>query len=441
MSRRLEDFDEFCDPDNPRIIQYQEVLDAADRLQGHGLNTPCLASHYQKELTMSLFYKLELLQRTGSFKERGSLNALQLLPLDKKKLGVVCASVGNDAVGLCYHASKMNPNVPVIVVLPVSVPIYKVQQCHNYGAKVVIQGTNLMESQRYARAIARDKGLTYINCRDHPHVLAGYGTIALEILEQVPFVDAIIVPVGSGGLAAAVCSVVKHLKPNCLVYGVQPESMPVLFKSLENEEPATLPMASTLGDAVAVPNVGVNAFANLQPHLNKMLLVNEDWIARSILYFMEKERFIVEGAAATTFAAILGNLVPELKLKHVVCILSGGNVDNILLSRCFDRGMAAEGRLVKFRVYVNDSSKSKAQLLKLLSNGGYNIISEFQDSIWVQDEIYTVEIKLTVQTRGLEHALELKRMMEKAYPCSAVFETEPFNDKRTCPCYVQKCST
>ncbi|KAL0819572.1 hypothetical protein ABMA28_007663 [Loxostege sticticalis] len=439
MSRRNEDFDEYCDPENPRPIKYADVMDAANRLKPHILNAPCVPSNQQREFVMNLYYKCENLQKSGSFKERGSLNALQLLPLDKKKLGVVVASIGNDGAGLCCHASKMG--IPVIVVMPSSTPISKLQKCLSLGAKVVVQGGNLMEAQRYARAIARDKGLTYINGRDHPHVLAGYGTLALEIVEQVPNVDAVLVPVGSGGLASAICAMIKAIKPACLVYGVQPEVMPTFFKSLENGDPVIIPVTQTLADAITTPNVGVNSFSNAQQLLDKMLLVKEDWIARSILHLVEKERYVVEGAGACPLAAIIGNLVPELKLKNVVCILSGGNIDQITLTRCIERGLSAEGRLVKFGVGIQNTLAANTQLLKLLSNGGYNVVRQFRDNWWTEDETYHVEVKLVCETTGMDHALELKRIIERAYPCTSVFETEPFNDKRTCPCYVRKSIT
>ncbi|RVE50059.1 hypothetical protein evm_005265 [Chilo suppressalis] len=436
MARRNEDFDEFCDPENPKTINQSDIQDAANRLKPYILKTPCVPSHYQRDFVMNLYYKLETVQTTGSFKDRGALNALQLLPLDKKKLGVVVASLGNEAAAICYHAAKMN--VPVIVVMPHAVPLAKMQKCSSLGAKVVVQGTNLMESQIYARAIARDKGLTFINGRDHPHVLSGYGTLALEILDQVPNVDAVILPVGTGGLAAAVASVIKNHKPNCLVYGVQPESVPTFFKSLENNDPVVTLLQTTIADAIATPNVGVNSFENAHQLLDKMLLVKEDWIARAILHLIEKERYVVEGAGACPLAAIIGNLVPELKINNVVCVLSGGNIDQITLGRCIDRGMAAEGRLVQFRVGINNSISASTQLLKLLANGGYNVVRQFRDKWWMEDESYNIEVKLVCETKGMEHALELKRIIERAYPGTSGFETKPFNDKRTCPCYVRK---
>ncbi|CAK1550493.1 unnamed protein product [Leptosia nina] len=435
--RNYEDFDEFCDPDNPVTITYDDAVNALHRIRKYMPETPYVISHKQKDFAMNIYYKLETVQRTGSFKERGALNALEVLPLDKKKIGIVVASLGNQAMGLCYYGHKLG--IPVTVVMPINVPINKLQQCHNLGAKVVVQGGNLTESQRFARAIAREKGLTYINGRDHPDILAGYGTIALEILEQLPIVDAVLVPVGSGGLVAAVAAVIKHVKPDCLVYGVQSEKIPTFFKSLEMGERTNLPWQSSTADSIAMPSIGVNAFHTVKPLLDKMLLVNEDWITRSVLHLVELERLVVEGAAACTLAAILGNLVPEFKNKNVVCILSGGNIDAVLMSRCLDRGLAAEGRLVKFKVSIKDTASEFERLFRYMGNAGFNVKRLFQDRVWVENEIYRVEVKLVCEARHLEHALELKRLMEREYGTAAIFETEPFNEKYTCPCYVRKC--
>ncbi|XP_026494237.1 L-threonine ammonia-lyase-like [Vanessa tameamea] len=434
MSRRHEDFDELCDPDNPQIIKYEDVLEASKRIKNFIKPTPCTPSHFQRESGINIFYKLETIQKTGSFKERGAINALTLLPKDNQKIGVVVASLGNHAMGICYYGQKLG--IPVTVIMPTCVAAIKLQLCQNLGAKVIVQGSNLVDAQKYGRGYAKDKGISYIK-RDYPNILCGYGTVALEILDQMPNMDAIIVPVGSGGLVAAVASVVKHVKPECLVYGVQSERLPTFYKSLEAGEPITLPYEPSIAEAIAMPYVGVNAFRNAQNLLDKMLLVKEDWIARAILHLVENERFVVEGAGASPLAAILGNLVPELKTKNVVCILSGGNIDAVLLGRSLDRGLAAEGRLIKFKVLIKDFASAYEQFMLLLAQGGYNLIRQFQDRIWVENEIYRVEIKAVCETRGLSHALELKRIVERAYPNACSFETEPFNDDRTCPCHAK----
>ncbi|XP_023934766.1 L-threonine ammonia-lyase [Bicyclus anynana] len=436
MSRRQVDFDEFCDPENPKIIKYEDIVEATKRVRKYIAPTPIITSHYQRETGIKIFYKLEMVQPTGSFKERGAINALELLPRDKQKVGVVVASLGNQAIGICYYGQKLG--IPVTVVMPVSVPIAKLQQCHNLGAKVVVQGKGLVEAQKYARILSREKGLTYINGRDYPNIITGYGSIAIEILEQLPNVDAIMVPVGTGGLLAAVVTVVKQIKPSCLVYGVQPEKIPTFFKSLQVGEPVTLEYNSSIAESIAMPYVGINAFANAQRHTDKMLLVNDDWIARAILHLVENERLVIEGAGACPLAAILGKLVPELKSKNVVCILTGGNIGAVLLGRCLDRGRAAEGRLIKFKVLVKDQATAIEQYMRLIASNGYNIIRQFCDRIWIENDISLVEVKLVCECRDLNHALELKRLLERVYANRCTFESEPFNEDRTCPCFAHK---
>ncbi|KAJ2953368.1 hypothetical protein O0L34_g958 [Tuta absoluta] len=438
MARKLEDFDEWCDPENPRAIKYEDVIEASREIKGLVKRVPLMESHRARKLSIYLSYKMESLQKTGSFKERGILYALMKLPTDKKKIGVVIASLGNEGIAASYYGAKLN--IPVQVVMSTTVPSSYHQKCHALGAKVVVQGVHLHETMRYARQIAKDKGLTYINGRDHPHVLTGYGTIALEILQEHPLVDAIILPVGTGGLASAIATVVKHDKPECLVYGVQPEAAPLFYKTLENEteDQVMVVNESTMADSINVTALGTNSYANVRPFLDKMLMVKEDWISSAMLHMFEIQRMVVEGAGACPLAAILGNLVPELKLKNVVAIITGGTVNPMYYSRCLERGLSTDGRLVKFRVNIEDRTKAQKALFNLLAANGYNILRQFQTHRWLQDEMYRLEVELVCVARNLEHALELKRIIERAYRCESVFENEPFNDKRVCPCYVYK---
>ncbi|XP_068618950.1 L-threonine ammonia-lyase-like [Battus philenor] len=435
-SRRHEDYDQNCDPENPKQLSFDNMVKARERGKQFISMTPCYPAQTRNEFAINFYYKLEFVLKTGSFKERGALNVLQSLHRDKKKTGVVLASLGNQAMGLCYYGRILN--IPVVVVMPINVALIKLQMCKSFGAKVILEGNDLQEAQKHARSIAREKGLVYINGRDHPEVLNGYGSIAMEILEQVPSVDAVIVPVGTGGLIAAIATVIKHSKPSCLVYGVQSEVMPTFYESLEHGEPVTKPMQNSLAESIAMPYVGVNSFFNAQPLIDKMIVVNEDLIARAVLYLVEKERFVVEGAAACTVAAIISSVVPELKTKNVVCILSGGNIDAVLLNRSLERGLAAEGRMVKFKVGIKADSEAMAQLCNLLAKGGYNLITQFMDHIWIDNDIHYVEAKMVCETRDLQHALELKRMIEDAYPTTSLFETEPLNKKHICPCYIRK---
>ncbi|XP_047994544.1 L-threonine ammonia-lyase-like isoform X2 [Leguminivora glycinivorella] len=394
MSKRIDNYDELSDPDNPQTIKFEDIQAALGRIRPYVPVTPIIPSHQSKAFTMNIIYKMESVLPSGSHKERGAVNALLKIPRDKRKGGLVIASLGNHAYSMSYHAARLN--IPVTALFPDSVPIQKLQKIHTLGTKVLVRGSQIVDTHKCARAMAKEKGLLFMNGRDHPDILAGLGTVGLEILEQVPNADAVLVPVGTGGLIGGIGTVIKRLKPNCLVYGIQSEVMPVFAKALEAGEPVTVPEVNTIADCLQVTRAGVNAFHNAKSVIDKMLLVKEDWIARAILALIEQERFVVEGAGACPLAAIIGHMVPELKTKTVVCLVTGGNIDTRFLARCIDRGLAAEGRLIKFRM------------------------------------------RIVVEGRNMEHSLELKRTLDRAYPGLTTFDTEPFNDKSMCPCYVAK---
>ncbi|XP_052756716.1 L-threonine ammonia-lyase-like, partial [Galleria mellonella] len=275
------------------------------------------------------------------------------------------------------------------------------------------------------------------NSSDHPNIIEGQGSIGIEIIEQVPAVDAIIVPCGGGSLLCGIAISIKHLKPDTEIYGVETDKNCSMVESLRKNERIKMNISSTIADEIAVPMVGVNTFYNIKGLVDKMIVVKEDWVARAIMHIVKEEKLVVEGAGSVTIAAIMAGLFPNLKGKKVVCVISGGNINTTILARALERGMAAEGRLVKFKVTVSDRPGANSQLLKLIANGGYNLVRQFRDNSWIEGDTYTIETKLVCETRNLKHALELKRIIERAYPGS-VFETEPFNDKRTCPCYVKK---
>ncbi|XP_026314684.1 uncharacterized protein LOC113226315 isoform X2 [Hyposmocoma kahamanoa] len=332
---------------------------------------------------------------------------------------------------------KICKDLEVIVVMPVDVPLSLREKITKLGATIILHGRNLNDVDTQARSVAHKNKLVYINSRDYVDILAGYGTIALEILQDIPLVDAVIVPVGTGGLAAAIAVVIKHKKKNCLIYGVQPEEARAFFTASKSEDAArSFVPETTLANSLTMSKVGANAYHNALPLLDKMLLVKESWIGQAMLHMMEHERYVVEGAAACPLAAIIGQLVPELKNKTVVCIVSGGNIDSFLLSRCLQFGKAAEARFLKFTVEITDTSLSQADLFELLRKKNYSVIDQTQEHRWTNGDTYKCKLTLHCQTHDLEHALKLRRLIQKTYPLSSEFENEPFVDKRTCECYA-----
>ncbi|XP_077297307.1 serine racemase [Arctopsyche grandis] len=405
--------DPMCDAIHPQKITFEDVSSAAFRIKSGIIKTLCVKSHLSKDADIEIYLKNDFLQCTGSFKERGALNTLILLTKEQKQVGVISASLGNHAQALCYHGQRLG--IPVTVVMPIVAPIMKIQKCKDYNAAVIVDGQNMSEAKSIAMRLSVEKGLMYVNGYDHPHIMAGQGTIGLEILDEVPDLDAVIVPVGGGGLIAGIATAVKHLQPNVKIYGVESEKCPSMTAAISKGYPEASQIMSTLADGLAVPLVGYNAYATVAPLLDRMIVVKEDWIARAILKLVETEKCVVEGAGASGIAAIMAGMVPELVGKKVVCILSGGNIDSTVLGRCLERGLAAEGRLIKFKVTVSDRPGGITELCKTLSSIGVSIKDIMHERAWVISDIFSVQVKVVCETRGPEHSEILKNLLNEKY--------------------------
>uniref|UniRef100_A0A2H1WPX8 Serine racemase n=1 Tax=Spodoptera frugiperda TaxID=7108 RepID=A0A2H1WPX8_SPOFR len=262
------EYDPMCDKEKPQKISFEDVSAAAYRIQSQIVKTPCVKSHMSNAFGMDIYLKNDFLQHTGSFKERGARNALLLLSKENKTRGVISASLGNHSQALSYHANNLN--IPATVVMPNVAPIMKIEKCRSYGANVIIHGHDMKEAKYHAMTLAKEKSLIYINGYDHPHIMAGQGTVGLEIIEQVPDVDAVIVPVGGGGLLAGVATAIKHLKPHVLIYGAETEKCPSMENAIKHDEPVSVEIRSTLADGLAVPTVGYNAFATVKDCVDRM---------------------------------------------------------------------------------------------------------------------------------------------------------------------------
>src|SRR3954468_1706968 len=295
-------------------VTYQDIEAAAKRISGQVVESPCPLSIPLSEATgMNIFCKLEYLQRTGSFKERGARNALLQLSADQRKRGVVAASAGNHALGLTWHAKLLG--IPVTVVMPRFAPLTKFVNGQRMGATVELHGAKIGEGRTRAEQIATDKDLAYINGYDDPAIIAGQGTMALEIAAQVPDLDAIIVPIGGAGLIAGIVVALQKLKPSVQIIGVEPERAASYTAAVKVGYPVQIEMQPTLADGLSVPKVGENAFRIAREFVKRTVLVNEQQIALAILRLIELEKAVVEGAGAAPLGACLAGLVPELKGK------------------------------------------------------------------------------------------------------------------------------
>ncbi|KAI6197453.1 hypothetical protein M3Y94_01226300 [Aphelenchoides besseyi] len=417
--------DPFSNPAAPRRIGFQDIASAAFNIRDGILVTPTAKSHQLSELLgLQLFFKMEVLQATGSFKERGARYALHRLSTKEANNGVIAASAGNHALALAYHGQQMS--IPVTVVMPNFAPLMKISSCRSYGAEVILKGRNIQEARVYAMELSKARDLKYINGFDYPDVIAGQGTIGLEILEQVKNIDAVIVPVGGGGLIAGVALAVKTLKPEILVIGVESETCASFSNALYDTKHEIF-AESSLADGLAVPTVGTNAVHIAKGIVDDIVTVCEESIALAILRLLEMEKSVVEGGGAVGLAALLSGKLPQLKRKRVVNILTGGNIDSTVLGRTIERGLAADGRLVKFDVVVSDRPGGIAELATRIAETGASIKDIFHERAWLAANVFEVRVRIVVETRDREHVEQLHKALSKKYTSvTAYYKTPDF---------------
>jgi len=393
------------------VITFKDIEAARDRIAGAVYDSPCRPSIPLSETTgMEIFCKLDNLQRTGSFKERGARNALAHLSPDQKKRGVIAASAGNHALGLSYQGKLLG--VPVTVVMPKYAPLIKLSNCQKLGANVVLRGKDFAEAKAHAHEIAGEKSLAYIDGYDDPVIIAGQGTMGLEIIEQVSDVDAVIAPVGGAGLIAGVALAVKTLRPQTKIIAVEAENVASFSAALEAGKPTKIMLRPTLADGLAIPQVGANAFEIAHDLVDLAVTVTEEQIAIAILRLVESEKSVVEGAAATPLAACLSGKLKELAGKRVVLLLCGGNIDPTVLSRVIERGLVADGRLCRFTAVISDRPGGLADLASQIAATGASIKQVAHDRAFATSDVSTVNVLCTVETRNHQHLAELRAQLK-----------------------------
>lgn len=391
-------------------ITLDDIREAQARLAGAIYVSPCPESAALSDLTGArVFCKLDYLQKTGSFKERGARNALLLLPPDRRTRGVIAASAGNHALALACHGRELG--IPVTVVMPRFAPLIKVATCRRYGAQVILHGANFAEAKAQADAVADAQGLTYIHGFDDPAVIAGQGTMALELLDQVPDLDAVIVPIGGAGLVAGVALATKSLRPSVQVIGVEAEKMPSFTQSLAAGCVTPCPAQPTLADGLATTRPGNNAFAIARDRVDRVVQVSEDVIALSILRLLELEKSVVEGAAAATLAALLSGQLPELRGQRVALLLCGGNIDPLVLSRVIEIGLAADGRLVRLVAKISDRPGGLAALASAIGETGASIQQIIHDRAFAGPDVSSVRVICDLETHDREHIAAVERAL------------------------------
>jgi threonine dehydratase len=391
-------------------VPLSEIVAARSRLNGAIVHTQCIESAALGELTGTrLFCKQEFLQRTGSFKERGARNALAQLPPGQARTGVIAASAGNHALGLAWHGRALK--IPVTVVMPRFAPLVKVARCQQFGATVILHGDTYDEARREAARLAEERRLAYIHPFDDPQVIAGQGTLAFEILEQVPEADAVIIPVGGGGLIAGAATVFHALKPGLQVIGVEPANAACFSAAMTAGAPVHIPTRYTIADGLAVAEAGKTPLAIASPWIQPIVKVDERSIALAMLRLAEMEKCIIEGAGAAGLAALLEGKLPGLAGRTVVLVLTGGNIDPLAHSRVIERGLAADGRIYRFDVLLNDRPGSLAHLATVLAAAGANVTEIVHNRTFAGPDLSRVHVLCTVETRDRAHIAELQKRL------------------------------
>ncbi|MGH8100362.1 MAG: threonine ammonia-lyase [Chthoniobacterales bacterium] len=398
--------DRFLRQDCRRVITFKDIEAARARIGDAIYYSPCSHSIPLSEIAgFHVFCKLENLQRTGSFKERGARNALAQLAPDQQKRGVIAASAGNHAQALAYQGKLLG--IPATVVMPKFAPLIKVNNCQKLGANVVLHGKDFGEAKASAHQIAKEKSLAYIDGYDDPAIIAGQGTLGLEILEQVPDVDLVLVPVGGAGLIAGISLAIKTLRPQVKIIAVEAENVASFSAALEAGRPTKIALQPTLADGLAIPEVGANGFAIARENVNRTVIVTEEQIAISILRIVELEKGVVEGAGGTPLAACLSGQLSEFAGKRAVLLFSGGNIDPNVLSRVIERGLVADGRLCRFTAIISDRPGGLADLASQIAASGASIKQVVHERAFASSDISAVRVVCTVETRDHAHLAHL----------------------------------
>jgi threonine dehydratase len=386
-------------------VTLAEIQAAMARIRGDIYLSPCARSEdFSQHTGNSVYLKLDNLQRTGAFKERGALNKLLTLTADERERGVIAASAGNHAQGVAYHAGRHG--IRAQIVMPLTTPLIKVSATKGYGAEVVLHGANYDEACEEAVRRSEQSGMTFIHPFDDEVVIAGQGTMGLEILQQVPDVEAIVAPIGGGGLIAGVACAVKETNPHVRVIGVQPARLPSMKVAIAEGHPVTLSPAPTIADGIAVRRAGEKTLPLIQKYVDDIVTVDEEEIANAVLLLLEREKTLAEGAGAASIAALI-NRKTSLSGKRVAVLVCGGNIDVSLLSRIMERGLVKDGRLVRLRVHLPDYPGALHRLTGILAQHRANIVETSYDRAYYGVNLGDTAIDITMETRGPDHIAEL----------------------------------
>jgi threonine dehydratase len=400
-------------------LSFDDILAARDRLQGRIERTPCRHSRTLSEITgADVWVKFENLQFTAAYKERGALNALLQLGENAAKRGVIAASAGNHSQALAYHAAQLG--IPVTIVMPKGTPFVKVQQTRAHGAEVVIEGDSYDEASAAAMKLCDARELTFVHPFNDVKVMAGQGTVALEMLEEVPDLEVLPVPIGGGGLIAGVATAAKHVNKDISIIGVEPAMYPSFTAKMRGVNTASTLGTSTIAEGIAVKEVGEDTYAIARPLIDDVLLIEEPFFERAIALYANVEKTVAEGAGAAALAALLA-YPRKFKGKKCGLILTGGNIDTRLLASVLTRELVRDQRLVSLRIIGDDRPGLLATVSAVIGREGANIIEVAHNRLALDVPAKGAEFDIMIETRDAQHAQEVMDALRAAgYPPRAV---------------------
>jgi len=393
------------------LVTIEDINKAYERLKLTVKRTPIDESRTISERTGGkVFLKAENLQKTGAFKIRGAFNKIINLTEDERAKGVIAASAGNHAQGVALAASSAG--IDSTIVMPEGAPVAKVKATKGYGADVILSGQNYDESYKTALKLQRERDLVFVHAFDDPYIIAGQGTIALEILEELPETEFIIVPIGGGGLISGIAAAAKSLKPSIKIIGVQAEGSASTYEARKRDEIVELESVCTIADGIAVKRTGELTFSMIQKYVDDIITVNDEEIAHAILTLLERSKFVVEGAGAVGAAALIYNKI-DIQGRNAVVVISGGNIDANVISRIIEKGLVQSGRYIRLTTIIEDRPGTLHTLLKTVASTRANVISIFHDRLKQSVPLGRSELVLELETRDSNHVQELLQILRE----------------------------
>jgi threonine dehydratase len=396
-------------------LSFEDILAAQERLKGHIERTPCRYSKTLSEITgAEVWVKFENLQFTAAYKERGALNKLLQLGDNVRSRGVIAASAGNHAQGLAYHAARLG--IPVTIVMPKGTPFVKVQQTRNHGANVVIEGDTYDDAAAAARTLCAERELTFVHPFDDLDVMAGQGTVALEMLEDAPDLEVLPIPIGGGGLISGMATAAKHLKKDIRIVGLEPAMFPSFTAKMRGVRTAQANGASTIAEGIAVKEVGEHTYGIARPLIDEVLLIEEPYFERGIALYCNVEKTVTEGAGAASLASLLA--YPErFRGKKCGLVITGGNIDTRLLASVLTRELVRESRIVSLRIIGDDRPGLLANVSMIIGQMGANIIEVAHNRLALDVPAKGAEFDVMIETRDAQHTQEvMDALRERGYP-------------------------